>query len=322
MALGSDLKTERRVNSVNRSTELLARRRPSRLSVQRDSLWLGVRVPAGVSRKLFRFVPSGLVLSGILSTACVTSGEGEAMRAETAKLAGRLDEMESRYAEAIRDMERLRTVVDEANALLKRNSADLGARVEQQEQDFRKLRGLLAEIQHLTESIEKSQSEGLADLTARVAVLDANQQKLIDKVAPTMPDDKEALWVAAQERLTAGQREEARRFFKSFVTRFPQDPRAATGRLAIGKAYALDGKHSLAAGQYQKVLSDYAKSAAVPEATFELGRSFLELKFCADARALFIDVARRFKRSPFAAKARQQAAGVKRLLGDPTRCTS
>ena len=64
-----------------------------------------------------------------------------------------------------------------------------------------------------------------------------------------MAEDKETLWKQAQERMAGGMREDARRFFRGFIQRFPQDPRAPQAHLEIGRSYALEGKHDPGGGR-------------------------------------------------------------------------
>ena len=56
--------------------------------------------------------------------ACVTSGEGEKMNAGIAELRKRLDDIDKRDADYKEQVARLRKVLDQATALLTRNSAD------------------------------------------------------------------------------------------------------------------------------------------------------------------------------------------------------
>lgn len=242
------------------------------------------------------------------------------MRAETSRLKERLDSMETRYTEANQAMDRLRQVLDEATALLARNSADLGAQVERQGQELNLASGKLEEMRHLIEQLQVQLQE--ARVEERLSLLEQNQQKIVDKVAPAIPEDKDALWGEAQARLKEGNRTEGRRFLREFVKRFPQDARSATAYLLVGKSFADEGKHTQAAAEYQKVLDSYPRSSEVPEVMFQLGTSFVELKFCSDAEAIFQDLAKRYRRSPRAKDAVKQAKAVRLIAKDKTRCTS
>ncbi len=253
---------------------------------------------------------------------CVTAGEGERIQGDVAKLRERVEVIETRDVEATQQLARLRKVLDQATALLTRNSADVGARVAKSETDIALLTGKIEEAAHLLEQLQKRLGEDGTRLDGRLAALEQGQQKIVDRVAPSMPEDKDALWKEAQSRLAGGMRDDARRFFRSFLQRFPQDPRAPEAGLQIGRSFAVDGKHTQAAAEYQKVLDGYAKAPEVPEAMWLLGESFVELKFCSDARVLLQDLAKRYPKAARANDAKQKIRDLTKIMKDQRLCTS
>jgi TolA-binding protein len=263
-----------------------------------------------------------LALVSLLGAGCATKGDVQAVATQNARLRADLKAMEDRYADATKSMDGLRQVVDEANALLSRNSADVGSRVEEQTQEIALLKGKLEEAHHAIQTLEKKLEEQASQVVDRVTVLEQNQQKIVDKVAPAMPSDAAGLWTAAQEFQKNGERAQMRRYLNELLKGFPTDARAPAARLTIGKSFADENNHRQAAGHYQKLLDDFPKSAEVAEAMYLLGVSFIELKFCTDAQAIFLDVTKRFKSSPQAKNAATQAKAVKKLFDDKTRCTS
>jgi TolA-binding protein len=240
------------------------------------------------------------------------------MRADISKLQDRVEVMEKRGTEAEEQMARLRKILDEATALLTRNSADVGAKVNKHESELAAVMGKLEEAQHLLEQLQKKLGEG----DARLAALESTQQRIVDRVAPAMPEDKEALWSQALERQQQGNREDARRFLRAFIQRFPTDPRVPEAYIQIGRSFAVEGKHPQAAAEFQKVIEAFPKAAEVPEAMFLLGQSFVDLKFCTDAREFFNDLARRYPKSPRANEARQKVKDLQKVLKDKRFCTS
>lgn len=265
----------------------------------------------------------GLAAASVLAlpgTGCTTSSEGEAMRHDIADLRGRLDAIDKRDAEYKDQVIRLHKVLDEATALLTRNSADLGAKAAKNETDIAALTGRIEELNHSLDQQLRQNGDDRVRLEGRLAALEQTQTKIADKVALTMPDDKEQLWSQAAARMAAGQRDEARRFYRSFVSRFPQEPRAPQAYLALGQSYTQESKYPNAAAEFQKVLDNYATSPEVPEAMWQLALAFTQLKFCTDARALLTDLVRRYPKSARLADARNQL----RQLGKLPRsaCTS
>jgi TolA-binding protein len=256
-----------------------------------------------------------LLTAGLLS-GCVTSGQGEAMRTDISNLSARVEHLEKRGAEAEVQTERLRKILDEATALLSRNNADVGARVQKAEMDLGAVAGKLEEAKFLLEQIQKAQ----ADTTTRLGALEQGQAKIVDRVAPAMAEDKDTLWKQAQERMTGGMREDARRFYRGYIQRFPQDPRTPQAYLEIGRSYALEAKHTQAVAEYNRVLEAFPKSPEVPEAMWLMAAAYVDLKFCRDATALLQDLGRRYPRSPRVNDAKVKLKEVQRLMKDKKAC--
>jgi TolA-binding protein len=269
------------------------------------------------ARVIGRLAPVVILLAG-LTSGCVTSWQGKAMRQDTARLRERIDQMEKRGAEAEEQMVRLRTILDEATSLLSRNNADVGARVQKNEMDVGALAGKIEEARHLVDQVQKQQAED----AARLAALEQGQKTIVDRVAPAMTEDKETLWKQAQERMTGGMREDARRFFRGFIQRFPGDPRAAQAYIEIGRSYALEAKHPQAVAEYQRMMAGFPKAAEVPEAMWLTAESFVALKFCTDARAFLQDLVRRYPRTAQANQARGRLREVQKMTRDKRACNS
>ena len=258
----------------------------------------------------------GPALLVALAAGCVTSGTGDAMRADINRLSERVEVLEKRGAEAEVQTERLRKILDEATALLSRNNADVGTRVQKAEMDLGAVTGKIEEAKFLLEQLQKAQT----DETARLTALEQGQAKIVDRVAPAMAEDKETLWKQAQERMTGGMREDARRFFRGYIQRFPQDARTPQAHLEIGRSYALETKQTQAVAEYNRVLEAFPKSPEVPEAMWLMAQAYIDLKFCRDATALLQDLGRRYPKSPRANEAKNRLKDVQKLLRDKKAC--
>src|SRR5438270_9362628 len=179
---------------------------------RRTAVWIS---PGG-DRRPTRVWPRLLLLTGLLAgaalPACVTTGEGDKMKAELADLRARLDEIDKRDADYKEQVARLRKVLDQATALLTRNSADVGAKAAKAEADIAVLQGRIEEIAHAQEQRDRQNSDERSRLDTRLAALEQTQTKIVDKVAPSLPDDKDTLWQQAATRLNGGQRDDGRRF--------------------------------------------------------------------------------------------------------------
>ena len=257
----------------------------------------------------------GVALAAALGAApaCVTTKEGEKMQADINGLRKRLDDIDKRDVEYKEQVVRLRKVLDEATRLLTRNSADVGAKADKAEQDIAALQGRLEEISHALEQQTRQANDDRTHLETRLAALEQTQTKIVDKVAPALPDDKEQLWQQAAQRLATGQRDEGRRFYRVFIQRFPQDPRAPQAYLNIGMSFSQENKYANAVPEFKKILDDYGRAPEVPEAMFQLALAFVRVGFCSDARAFLSDLVKRYPKSPRAVDARAQLKTIAKL---------
>ena len=280
------------------------------------------RLPRWLGPRLFIRLGAGLVLGAALLTApaCTTSSEGEAMRKDIADLKTRLDAIDRRDAQYKEQVIRLKRVLDEATALLTRNSADVGAKAAKNESDIAVLMGRIEEMNHAIEPQLRQAATDRAMVESRLTALEATANKIADKVALTMPEDKEQLWAQAGQRLQGGQRDEGRRFYKAFIQKFPQDPRAPQAHLIVGQSYVQENKHPNAAAEFQKVLDNYSSSPEVPEAMWQLALTFSQLKYCTDAKALLNDLVKRYPKSQRVGDARNQVKALGKL--PRSACTS
>jgi TolA-binding protein len=253
-----------------------------------------------------------------LAGGCVTSGEGDRIRSDIAQLRDRVDAMDRRDAEINEQVARLRKVLDEATKLLGRNSADLGTKVAKNEAELAVVTGQLEEAKHLLDELQKK----VNDQTSRLGGIESTTNKIVETLPASIPEDKETLWREAQARMNGGKRDDARRFLKAFVSRFPQDLRAPQAQILLGQSYAVEGKHTLAVAEYIKVIDSYASKPEAPEAMWLLAQSDVEMHLCSDARQILQDLVRRYPRSPRTADVKAKLRDLQKIAKDKRLCTS
>ena len=252
--------------------------------------------------------------------ACLTIRQGDLLRARLADCARSVDKIERFGKEHDADVAELHKVLDQASALLASNDADIVTRESEVEADISAMQG---RVEDLHEGLQRSRAQDASELDrleTRVAALERSQANIIARVDPVLPEDKEQLWQQAGERMKEAQTEEGRRFYRTFIRRFPQDPRASRATLEIGLSFALGQQYARAAAQFQSVLDSYPRSPEVPEAMWQLSLAFVQLHFCSDARALLADLVKRYPRSPPVREAKREMRAIHKL---PRRaCTS
>jgi len=175
---------------------------------------------------------------------CVTSGEGEKMQADIASLKSRLDDIDKRDKEYKEQVVRLRKVLDEATALLTRNSADVGAKAAKAEQDIAALQGRIEEMAHNVDQQNRQTADQENRLETRLAALEQTQTKIVDKVAPTLPDEfqkvmnlydkspevPEAMWQLSVAFVQLHFCTDARALLNDLVKRYPKSSRAGDAK--------------------------------------------------------------------------------------------
>ncbi len=263
------------------------------------------------SKPLAASLLAAVVFSGCL----MTTGDGDKIREDIHGLSKRMESLEVNTNEQVA---RLKKILDEATALLERNSADLGSKVAHNETDIAAISGKIEEAKYLLDQLQKR----LAVVEQSQQKTSQEQQKLIDRVAPSMPEDKEALWKEAQSRLASGMREDARRFLRGFIQRFPADPRASQAQLQVGQSFAQELKYGLAVAEYLAVLSRFSRSPEVPEAMWSLGQAYVAMKYCTDAKAIYMDLAKRYPTSPRAAQVKERLREIQKIAHNKDLCTS
>jgi TolA-binding protein len=263
---------------------------------------------------------AGVALIVLAMPACLTVRQGEKMHADLAAVRARLDDLDRWDEEHRREVAELRSVLDQASALVAANDADVGAKEEKAEADISAMQQKVEDLTRALQTDGQQEREELNQSEARVATLEQSEARLVDRVSPTLPEDKEQLWQQAGERLASGQSEEARRFFHAFIRRFPEDPRSPRAYLEVGRSFALERQFPRAAAELQRVLDVYPRSPEVPEAIWQLSMAFVELRFCTDARTLLRDLAKRYPNSSPAMRAQREIKTIKRLPRNA--CTS
>jgi TolA-binding protein len=260
------------------------------------------------------------VLTVTISSGCMTTMQGRKVRMELADVRARLDDIDKLDRDHKEQVVELRRVLDQATALLTANTNDVGAKEARAETGLSVLQEEVARLGQALDRQSRRAAEDESHFEARVAALERSEARIADKIAPLLPDDKEQLWKQSAERLTSGERDEGRRFYRAFIQRFPQDPRTSQAYLAIGLSYVQEKRFPNAVAELQGLLDKYPSSPEVPEAMWQLSQAFEQMKFCRDARSLLRDLVRRYPKSPVVGDAQKELKAVQRRA--KATCTS
>ena len=174
--------------------------------------------------------------------------------------------------------------LERARALLTRDSADVGAQVQVQQQKMAELEGKIDEMTHnLTDLIEQT-ARARAELDDRLGKLSKPAGGEVALDPGQIPADKAAHFTAAYDAYKAGDQDKARALFKEYVTRYASDPKAGDAQYWVGATYLVQNKPATALGEYRKVIALYPKSPAVDTALYGMADAFFRLHACTDAK--------------------------------------
>jgi TolA-binding protein len=218
-----------------------------------------------------------------LSGGCLTSGDGEEIRAKARDSDRRIVQLEQMSEQSRRDMDaklaELQQVLDKATAVLTRGSADVGAQVEQMREQLNGIEGTVAEVRNKIETLEQQMATMRTDFDTRAPIkggaVDPSQ----------IPADKVSHFQAAYTAYTAGDQERARSLFREYVTRYHDDAKAGEAQYWIAASYTQQNKPATALGEYRKVIAEFSKSGAVNVALYGMADAFYRLKACTDAKS-------------------------------------
>ena len=228
---------------------------------------------------------------------CMTAFESRRARANIAELRARLDALEDGDGEHAKQVADLTRTLDEARAVLLATADDAAAKEDRAETNIAALQVGLERLAETVEGGIRDRAEERERVSKRLAALEQSDTQLADKIGLSLPDDKDQLWQQAAELLASGQREQGRRYYQTFIQRFPQDPRASQGLLSIGLSYAEEARLSNAVATFQQLLSTYPDSPDAPEAMWQLSRAFGKMEFCKDERTLLRNLVERYPKS-------------------------
>jgi tol-pal system protein YbgF len=255
-----------------------------------------------------------LVGAALLAAGCLTLEDGQNLRKEIKDVRDLSAKNEQRAGELATQMDaqlaRLKGVVEEANRVVLRNSADVGGKVDKLQQDLAQLTGRIDDLQHAQDALTKQFQDYRASSDTKLEQLTNNTQVAKNPPVPETPD---GVMNEADKRFHDSQWADARRLYDAFLNRYPQDARAARVQFQIGESYLNEKKYANAIGAFTKVIDNFPKSDNVPDAMYRNGTAFYALKYCSDARVYFQELLKRYPKTTWKKDANDQ---LKKLLHD------
>jgi TolA-binding protein len=223
------------------------------------------------------------VLPALLLSGCfwvTTKSEGESLRRDVTTLQG---QMNSKQAELDHEVAQLKEVLDEATKVLKRNSADIGADVEQLRDDVRTANGLVAAVNNSVNELKTAFDKYRKENDAR---LDSLEQRVaqLESGKPSANSSPEDLWRLGSEAFEAKRYNDAIEIYTRLVQTYPTHPKAADAQYFRAQAYGLMQDWDHAIGAYQQLVEKYPQSSVADDGLYMAALAAQQLKNCTEAR--------------------------------------
>jgi TolA-binding protein len=263
-----------------------------------------------------KYAIAPLLLTGCFWT--TTKAEGESMRRDITQLQG---QMSSKQQELNSEIAQLKSVLDDATKLLKRNSADLGADVDGLRADIRTANGLVTAVNN---SVNELKTAFETYRKANDARLDGLEQRLgqIESGKPSANSGPDDLWKLGTQAFEAARFNEAIDIYKRLVSSFPTHSRADDAQYFRGQSYTNLKDWDNAIGAYQQLVQKYPDSDFADDGMYFAALAAQQLKNCTEARTYLGIIKAKYPKSNVTKQATDLDAQIKKDAKNKSKCTS
>lgn len=243
--------------------------------------------------------------------------QGDAVRKDVTTLQGRIDTKEKTLDEEIAQ---LHQVLDDATKVLKRNSADIGADVDQLRNDVRTANGLVTAVNASMNDMKQQLDVLKKGVDGRFDVLDARLTQLESgKPAPTSSGDD--LWRLGSQAFEGARYQDAVEIFKRLVAQYPQHARAPDAQYFRGQSYTnlKDWDHAIVA--YKALYETYPTSTLADDGLYFAAMAAQALRNCDEARAYLALLKQKYAKSNVSKQADDLDKQVKKDQKNTAKCS-
>jgi tol-pal system protein YbgF len=247
-----------------------------------------------------------------------TKSEGESMRKDITQLQG---QMSSKQQELDSEIAQLKSVLDDATKVLKRNSADLGADVDGLRSDIRTANGLVTAVNNSVNEMKTAFDKYRKDNDARMDALEARVAQ-IESGKPSANSSPDDLWRLGTQAFDAGRYNDAVDIYKRLYQTFPTHSRADDAMYFRGQAYTNEKDWDKAIGAYQQLVEKYPDSDLADDGLYFAAQAAQELKNCTEARTYLGLITTKYPKSNVLKQAKELDVTIKKDLKNKSKCTS
>jgi len=274
----------------------------------------------------------GIVFGMVLVLGCVAPDQYQSLENRIAAIEMENNRQASAGKEKLgrtsQNLESLQLQFDDFTKTDREHYAEIKSEIQEIKEQFRKVNGLIEEINYHFGTNSQARQEQLEKKIDRLDnAISRNYEKIITlekymgfepSVSAKPPQDKglppaepgiateEESYAIAKKMFDDGDKDNARIHFENFINKFPDSKNADNARFWIADSYYAEKWYEKAILEYQKVLENYPDSNKTAAARLKQGYSFAELGETANARLILKELIKRHPDSNEAKYARKK----------------
>ena len=227
------------------------------------------------------------ILLALSSSAClVLQPQHDELEREVMELRKKVAERDTQLEETLtKAQEQMATVeqqLDAAEQLLRSNQASIGVRVDNLELDLAEVRGTAEDSLNELAALSQNVADSRTELDQRVTAVETKLNAETD-----IPEGKPDLLREAERALEAKEYGRARRLFRTYLSRYPGDPKEAEVRFQIGQTLFSERDYRSALGEFYWLVQNAPESPVIHDAVYYSGLAFAKLGQCDKSIAYF-----------------------------------
>jgi len=231
--------------------------------------------------------PTALVFGALLAPGCIVLQSQHLELVEEVdhlkkRQATRDQELEATLRKAAVQMAKVEAQLERAAEVLGENQATMGVRVEDLEFDLGQIRGIAEDRLNALAALGQNVSEMRGELQERLDKLET-----ATNAAAAIPEGKQALFRSAAAAESSHQNKQARKLYRIYLSRYPNDAKEAEVRFKIGLTLYQDSDDRSALGEFHWIISNRPQAKVIPDALYYSGLAWYRLHNCANAAAYF-----------------------------------
>lgn len=221
-----------------------------------------------------------------LSACFVMQPQHDELEKEVMELRKKVAERDTQLEETLTKAQAQMAAVEEqlaaAESILRNNQATIGVRVDNLEFDLSEVRGKAEDSLNELAALGQNVADSRTELDQRVTAVETKLNAETD-----IPEGKSDLLREAEKSLKNKEYGRARRLFRTYLSRYPGDPKEPEVRFQIGQTLFNERDYRSALGEFYWLVQNAPESPMIHDAVYYSGLAFAKLGQCDKSIAYF-----------------------------------